>query len=152
MNMDGAAYIDIMSRASSAAELPYYEAAPQLMRLETETRNLPSTRILAKMHIVSGLSSTCGAQAQHEATLDLMQMGILVEQYKASTGTYPEDLDAIVPELGGSLPVDPFTGKPYQYQPSDDGSLLYSIGQNLIDDGGRHNLASGDIVWREKTE
>jgi len=148
LNMDGAAYIDIMSRASSAAELPYYEAAPQLMRLETETRNLPNTRILAKMHIVSGLSGTCEAQARHEATLDLMQMGILVEQYKASTGTYPEDLDAIVPELGGSLPVDPFTGKAYQYQPSDDGFLLYSVGSNLTDDGGRHSFGSGDIVWR----
>ena len=147
LNMDGAAYIDIMSRASSAAELPYYEAAPQLMRLETETRNLPNTRILAKMHIVSGLSGTCGAQAQHEATLDLMQMGILVEQYKASTGSYPEDLDAIVPELGGSLPVDPFTGKPYLYKPSDDGFLLYSIGQNLIDDGGDD---SDESIWKNK--
>jgi hypothetical protein len=80
--------------------------------------------------------------------LDLMQMGILVEQHRARTGSYPESLDAIAPELGGSLPADPFTGEAYQYQPSDDGFLLYSVGMNRIDDGGRHEFGSGDIVWR----
>jgi hypothetical protein len=59
-------------------------------------------------------------------------------------------LDAIVPDLGGSVPVDPFSGEEYHYQPSDDGSLLYSVGQNLVDDGGKHDYREGDIVWRGK--
>jgi hypothetical protein len=147
LNMDAATYADIIGRACSAAEQPYYEAAPELNQIEMDFANLPLTRVLSN-RLTPGLMRACEAQARHEAILDLMQIGILVEQHHARTGSYPETLDAIVPELGGSLPVDPFTGKPYQYQPSDDGFLLYSIGQNLIDDGGTHEFRSGDIVWR----
>ena len=37
------------------------------------------------------------------------------------------------------MPVDPFTGEPYHYRTTDDGFLLYSVGQNLTDDNGRHD-------------
>ena len=58
------------------------------------------------------------------------------------------------PSLGRSPPIDPFTGKPYRYDPSDEGFLLYSAGQNLTDDGGMQhdNWREGDLVWRGQTE
>jgi len=149
VDMDEATYIDIMTQLISVAELPYYGAAPELGRIEKGVRSLPRTRVLSRLLFTTTSFHT---QAQHEAMLDLVQMGLLVEQYKASTGTYPERLDAVAPELGESPPVDPFTGNAYHYQPSDDGFLLYSVGQNLIDDGGRHDFWSGDIVWRGDTD
>ena len=150
LNMDAATYADLSGRACSAAEQPYYKVAPELNRIETESGNLPRTRFFSRI-LILGLMRACETQARHEAVLDLMQIGLLVEQHHARAGSYPESLDAIAPEFDGSLPVDPFTGKAYQYQPSDDGFLLYSVGSNLADDGGRHNLASGDIVWRGET-
>ncbi len=147
LNMDEAAYADLIGRLCSAAEQPYYEAAPEMNQIEMDFSSLAPTRVLSD-RLIPGLMRAYESQARHEAILDLMQMGILVEQHHARTGSYPESLDAIAPEFGGSLPVDPFTGNPYLYQPSDDGFLLYSIGQNLIDDGGTHEFRSGDIVWR----
>jgi len=150
-NMDEAAYADILSRVASAAELPYYEAMPILDAVDAGFETLPRTRILTRL-LVPALSRACQAQARHEAMLDLMQMGILLEQYKVRTDRYPESLDAIIPDLGSSVPVDPFSGGPYHYQLSGDSFILYSIGRNRQDDGGRHDLMASDIVWRGQKE
>jgi len=148
VNMDESAYADIMTRVETAGELPYYEAHPLLMQVEQDVENLPRTRIVSR-NLLPALERACMAQARHEATLDLMQMGLLLEQYQAQHGTYPQSLDAISPGLGGELPVDPFTGASYHYRPSDDSFLLYSVGMNLSDDGGAtHHHMTGDIIWR----
>jgi hypothetical protein len=46
------------------------------------------------------------------------------------------------------MPVDPFTGKAYRYKPVADGFLLYSVGGDLEDDGGKHGWPEADWVWR----
>jgi hypothetical protein len=150
LNMDESAYAAVFGRVADAAELPYYEAQPLLSQIEQDVENLPFTRVGTRVPLPT--IRACQAQARHEAALDLMQMGLVLEQYHAQRGLYPETLDAIAPSLGGSLPADPFTGEPYQYRPSDDGFLLYSVGSNLADNGGRHEYGQGDIVWRGQRE
>jgi len=147
LNRDEAAYADIMNRTVVAALLTYHEAAPALERIEVDIQNLARTCVLSSM-LLPALARACQAQARHEALLDLMQIGLLVEQYKARKGSYPATLDAIAADLGGSLPVDPFTGEGYRYKLSGDSFLLYSVGQNCVDDGGAHDPMNGDIVWR----
>jgi hypothetical protein len=151
LNMDESAHADIMTRYAQAAELPYYEARPQLDQIEKHTENLPWTRLMTRI-MTPALSRACQAQARHEATIDLMQMGLLLEQYQAQQGSYPATLDTIAPGLGGSVPVDPFSGEPYHYYPSDDSFQLYGVGRNLTDDGGRHDPREGDLVWRGRKE
>jgi hypothetical protein len=151
MNMDEASYVDIMNQIVSAAELVYYRAAPELASVDKEIQILPRARILTKI-LVPGLVRVCEVQARHEAMLDLARLGLLIERYKAKNGSFPGTLDDIAAELGGSVPVDPFTGRPYHYRPSEDTFLLYSVGRNLRDDGGRHDFVGGDIVWRGKKE
>lgn len=87
-------------------------------------------------------------QAVHEATIDLFRMGLLIEQHYTEHGSYPASLDVLARALGGAVPLDPFSGEPYQYVVSDDGFLLYSVGGNQVDDGGVHDQANGDWVWR----
>jgi len=154
LNMDESAYADLVGRMADAAELPYYEAHPLLTQIEQDAENLPITRVGTRnVFSVPALPRACQAQAGHEATLDLMQMGLLLEQYQSQHGSYPGTLDAIAPNLGGSLPVDPFTGEPFHYQPSGDSFLLYSVGGNLTDDGGTiHHPRTGDIIWRGRRE
>ncbi|MEX0704455.1 MAG: hypothetical protein WD069_20305, partial [Planctomycetales bacterium] len=44
----------------------------------------------------------------------------------------------LAPKYIAAVPDDLFSGKPLIYRPTEDGSgyLLYSVGQNEIDDGG----------------
>ncbi|GEM_PF-1210923 len=148
VNMDESAYADIMTRVGRAGELPYYEANPLLMQVEHDVESLPRLRIVSR-NLLPALSRACMSQARHEANLDLMQMGLLLEQYEVQHGAYPQSLDAIAPGLGSELPVDPFTGESYHYRPSSDSFSLYSVGMNLSDDGGTPpHYMTGDIIWR----
>jgi len=151
LDKDEASYVDIMSRVANAAKMPYYEAYAHLTQIERDIRDLPRTRVVSG-RVVLALLRAFEAQARHEAMLDLMQIGILVEQYKARTGSFPGTLDAIAADLGGSVPVDPFSGKSYRYRPLGEKFLLYSIGANRFDDGGTHDYREGDIVWRAREE
>jgi hypothetical protein len=144
---DEKAYVEIMQRFISAARLPYYEAARDLDQIDTDIQNLPQALAYTRAFLPA-LSRSCAAQARHEAFIDLIQIGILVEQYKVREGYYPDTLDDIASGLGGSLPVDPFSGEKYRYRPLGSVFVLYSISHNRLDDGGTHDYMKGDIVWR----
>jgi hypothetical protein len=155
LNMIESKYTEIVSRTATAVELPYYEALPELNRIEHESEMLP--RRYAPIWMLPGAGAVAGlplSQARHEAKLDLMQMGLVLEQYQADHGSYPDTLDAIEPRLGGSLPVDPFSGEQYHYRPTGDSFRLYSVGRNLTDDGGIdvRRARFDDLVWRGKTK
>ena len=144
VNMDEAAYAQTMARMADAGALPYHEARPVMAEIERDIQTLPAVRFVSRA-LLPMVVQAAQDQARHEANLDLMQLGLLVEQHHAEHGVYPESLNALV---GGQPPLDPFTGDPYRYLPRADGFLLYSLGSNLVDDGGLDNYTRGDIVWR----
>lgn len=149
LNMDEETYLDMIGRIEDLVRQPYYEARPALRALEEEISNLPVTRVGSRSQLPP-LCRISEEQAAHEARLGLIQIGLALEQYYGQTGSLPATLNPIDSSLGGALPVDPFTGKPYVYKPSGDGFLLYSVGPNLTDDNGRPATGAPDkdIVWR----
>jgi hypothetical protein len=78
-------------------------------------------------------------------------VALATERYKIQTGVYPESLDDLIP---GYLPekiIDPFDPDgELNYKLEKGRPVIYSIGPNLKDDGGkpRAPIADGDLVWR----
>ncbi len=79
-------------------------------------------------------------------------------RYKADKGNYPQDLTQLVAESYlREMPIDTFSDKPLVYRKSGDDFVLYSVGRNFTDDGGkpgtdtsgqpRHWIGSGDTVF-----
>ena len=151
LSMDSAEYLDTMARLQEIALLPYYQALPRIDVIDREVENLPITRLYSRI-VLPGLARPMEAQARHEAMLDLAMLGLSIEQFHQDFGVYPERLEDGGVSLPGGLPVDVYTGNPYIYRPSDTDFLLYSVGSNLVDDHGRHELHEGDIVWRGVSE
>jgi hypothetical protein len=82
------------------------------------------------------------------ATLRLLACYAAVKRYRQQRGVYPPSLEALRPELGEMI-IDPFTGKPFVYRTHPKrGFQLYSVGENLTDDGGRlsANRQQGDLL------
>ena len=147
-----AGYIQAITPLIQVADLPYHEAAPTVIR-DTDSSAGPLGGFLPSRDNISQdatrMAASCFVtQAVHEATIDLFRMGLLIEQHYTEHGSYPASLDVLARALGGAVPLDPFSGEPYQYVVSDDGFLLYSVGGNQVDDGGVHDQANGDWVWR----
>ena len=67
--------------------------------------------------------------------------------YEEATGHLPETLEALVPDHLPAVPRDPFDGEPFRY--SAERRLVYSVGENLADDGGTGDERPGRW-WREK--
>jgi len=82
------------------------------------------------------------------ATLRLLACYAAIRRYHQQRGAYPLSLEALRPQLG-ELIIDPFTGMPFVYRTHPKrGFQLYSVGENLTDDGGRlsANRRQGDLL------
>ena len=69
---------------------------------------------------------------------------IALKRYQLKHGTYPPDLNSLVPEFLSAVPLDPVDGQPLRYRLNSNGTfLLYSVGPNGKDDGGNPQLEAG---------
>jgi len=83
---------------------------------------------------------------------------IAVFRYNGDTGRYPQNLNQLV-SAGylKQLPIDSYSDKPLVYKKTEDNFILYSIGPNFVDDGGKPNrdrkgrvrlwVGEGDVVF-----
>ncbi len=76
------------------------------------------------------------AQQVHDNVI----LAFAVAWYHRDNNSYPKELSALAPKYLKEIPLDLFSGKPLIYRPTADGYLLYSVGVNGKDDGGRGPL------------
>jgi len=68
----------------------------------------------------------------------LLIVALALRAYRVEHGAYPAKLSALVPAYLSSIPGDPFVSSgPLRYKPSSPGYILYSIGPDGKDDGGK---------------
>ncbi len=81
-------------------------------------------------------------------------LGLALRLYAMDHGELPEVLDVLVPEYLDDLPSDPFAAdrRPFGYLPHRDRPILYSVGENGIDDGGRVVSEFGHIDYHKADE
>jgi hypothetical protein len=135
-----------------AAKLPYHQAKADLGKIDQDIVNAPRYRIISKM-LLPALTRSHLNEAQHEAKIGLAQLALGLKIYKAEKGNYPDTLADLVPGILPELPKDPFTGRDFVYKREGEGFLLYSLGQNAKDEGGKwdeKNRYQHDIPWRSK--
>lgn len=72
-----------------------------------------------------------------EANRALVITAIALRRHRIALGKYPPELAALVPEYLPAPPRDPVDAKPLRYRLQPEGRfLLYSVGENGVDDGG----------------
>ena len=90
--------------------------------------------------------------AQTQTTMDEAVLACALERCRLANGRLPDSLDALAPRFVGKLPHDIITGEPLKYRRDGDGYVLYSVGWNEKDDGGKPNekgdISQGDWVWQ----
>jgi hypothetical protein len=92
-----------------------------------------------------------------QALVNEGQIACALERYRLVNKEYPETLEGLSPRFIEKLPRDIVNGQPLIYRRMGDGTfLLYSVGWNETDDGGKVALAEdgltkmteGDWVWK----
>ncbi len=149
---DARRVVEIYGRQIEATRMPFWEALPEVSREDEsalasiEERSGPLSAIL----LVSA-KPTLKYAGLVNARLDSAVLGLSCELYKSKHGNYPDKLDDLAPEFLDKLPPDPFTGKPFVYRLKAEGAgfIVYSVGENLTDDGGvkKRPWGKNDIAW-----
>jgi|GEM_PF-685157 len=80
-------------------------------------------------------------QATTDANVRLARIALAVERFRLASGILPENLNELVPQFLSAVPVDPFDGQPLRYHRLARGFVIYSVGRDCHDDGGRQKPA-----------
>jgi hypothetical protein len=67
----------------------------------------------------------------------LLLLALALHAYRLEQGSYPPKLDTLVPRYLTQLPEDPFGQGTFLYKRTNSKYLLYSVGPDKTDDGGR---------------
>ncbi|MBX3357744.1 MAG: hypothetical protein KF745_04880 [Phycisphaeraceae bacterium] len=134
---------EFFDNAAVLADLPRSKRAAHPFRIDAFADNLPRGYVLLKL-LLPAIDRTISSNDIFLAEVAGVRAMVAVEMYRARHGQLPLTLDALVPEILPSLPIDPFSGSPFGYRLVDDpasdrfgrGYLLYSVGLDGEDDQG----------------
>jgi hypothetical protein len=153
MYLDEGTYLDTITKQLDAVSLTYNEASK---RLTVAEKAIPNYAIMAR--IISPVFSKMSLNRYFIAA-DLAETQVLLatQAYRSKFGSYPTSIDDLGKRLGWKLPADPFNGNDLVYKPAPNGFLVYSVGPDMKDNGGRIDVdrrqqarSKGDIVLRWK--
>ena len=102
--------------------------------------------ILSSM-LLPALRSAIIKEANGLAQVRTAQAALAVEHFRLVHGQLPENLNELVPQFLSAVPADPFGGQPLRYHRLGKGYVIYSIGSDGEDNGGRErpvNVKSTD--------
>jgi len=91
------------------------------------------------------LTRTLRLDAETRAKMQVARVALEVERWRlAHGGRTPDSLAELVPEFAPSVPLDAFDNNPLHYKKLARGFLVYSIGADFTDDGGKEKPADAD--------
>lgn len=99
-----------------------------------------------------GIDRIARAMLSYRAHCRCIATALACERYRIEYGTWPAAWEQLSPKYLPTTLLDPFTGKPLFLKTLPDGLMIYSVGYNGIDDGGRifptDKQYYGDIGYR----
>jgi len=133
---------------------PYPEARQGWKGFEEEVESRPGGVLTAML--LPALSRCAQMTTEAEARRRLTRLALAALRYRALHNRLPEQLDELAGEFIFVVPNDPFDGKPMKLKHTDRGLVLYSIGPDMVDNGGtplaketapREGYRRGDVVF-----
>ncbi|NOY30602.1 MAG: hypothetical protein GXP28_10680, partial [Planctomycetes bacterium] len=133
-----AIYNELWQQELSNSSKPLWQITDHVNRLDQLSRSqwgqikyMPLTLLMPATQVVHmALERSAG---HREGT----QVGIALELYRREHGKWPESLKQLSPRWLPEVPVDRINGGPLGYRTSEEAVVVYSLGTDTDDDGGR---------------
>jgi acetyl esterase/lipase len=87
--------------------------------------------------LLPAVGAAVGAEDRGTMQFEVTRLAFAVAAYHADRGTYPEKLADLVPKYVAEVSKDIFNASDLHYRQEGGGYLLYSVGRNGKDDGGK---------------
>ena len=146
-------FLNMMDKVIELADKPSYAVADEWKALTTiivSTEQIPLSDALISM-VLPRWETSLVLFDFVVATRDAARQAVALRLYRIQHGRYPDRLADLVPDFLDKLPTDPFSGGSYVYRKEGKGFIIYSLGNNMIDDAGTEDAThheTGDITWK----
>ena len=132
---DAIIYLDIMDGYIKSTQLPPHRRQEAIKAIDAKLQSTSQIHIL--LHIIMpALSRISTIDLRNIAGLRTARTALAIERYRLAAGRLPDALTDLVPAYLDAVPTDPFDGKDLRYEKLGIGFVVYSVGQDLRDDGG----------------
>lgn len=138
--LDFALYRQAFTSLSKSPDWGWEDARTVFLEIDSQHRSSPTYSGTPNL-----LASCADSWGLWLAERRMMLVGVQILQMRAKTGVVPKSL----PDFGADS-IDPFSGKPFGYKPSNPDFVLYSVGADRQDNGGLHKGPAGengDIIY-----
>jgi hypothetical protein len=137
----------IRARTAHARRLRYLTAVVEIAKLPPEEQPArwdqladPQVELPELLKALSRGVSPSKAADLFDSTLAQLRctfVAVAAERYRLAEHRWPDTLEALVPRYVKAVPTDPFDGKPLRYRRTSDGVVIYALGPDRQDDGGK---------------
>jgi hypothetical protein len=133
---DAVIYLDLMDEYIKLSKIPLHERQEAAKAVEARFQSTSRVHVLLYV-ITPALSRITTIGTRNIAQLLNARIALAIERYRLATGKLPAALGNLVPDYLNAVPKDPFDGNHLRYKKLNPGFVVYSIGEDLIDDGGK---------------
>ena len=135
VDMDAVIYLDLMNDYLEANRLPYSQRQEAVDAVTDELESTSQIHIFVRS-LMSALSRVTTIELRAIAHLRTARVGLAIQRYRLAAGALPDTLSDLVPAYLDAVPNDPFDGNQLRYERRGAGFVIYSVGEDLSDDGG----------------
>ncbi len=142
VDVDAIIYLDIMEEYIKSLQLPSRKRQDAVRTIDAKLRSKSKIHILLHS-LMPALSRITTIDLRNIAQLHTARVALAIERYRLAAGKLPDILANLVPAYLDSVPTDPFDGNELRYRKLEPGFVVYSIGEDLSDDGGKERKRHG---------
>jgi hypothetical protein len=130
-----APYLRQSNQLVEISKLPPEEQEAAFKELPVPAQKLP--RLIDGLMRGSDWVTLTRAIHKAQAQLHCATAALAAERYRVAEKRWPATLDALIPRYLEAVPSDPFDGKALRFRRLPDGLVIYSIGPDRTDNGGK---------------
>jgi hypothetical protein len=152
LKVDERTYLDIMEQYVKSTRLPPPDDMTAASVAAGEAKQLPGWCVVSRLAFTE-LDKVVNKAERCDAKIRDAQTAIAVERFRLANGELPDRLSDLVPSFTSAVPTDPYDGKPLRYKRLAKGYVVYSVGEDREDNGGREtdNKGAGWVAGTDIT-
>ena len=136
MDFDRLRMLAHMEEYLKICQTPVYPATLYASRDIEAKRKSESRGMIMWQGYLQAIGETIRHDARYTARLRAAIVALAIERARLASSRLPEKLSELVPAYLAEVPVDPFNGQPMHYKKLPKGYVVYSVGEDGVDDGG----------------
>jgi len=133
----------------------YQQAKRTARRFPAFESNIERNAHMLSRMLLPSLDHAVDLQFRELASRRLAATALAIRLYEVDHGHRPRALSELVPDYISAIPSDPFSpdGAPIGYRPDADPPVLYSVGDDGVDDGGEFVLTDPRAAeWKSEDQ